>query len=440
MRFFSRSALNPGVEPRECFYWALFDAANSGYSTVVLTAVFNAYFVSVICGGADWAAFGWSTAVAVGNALSMVLMPVIGRMADLKAAKKRWLAAATLLCVVATGLLAFSGPGAWLWASVMIVLSSLGYNVGETLNSAFLPEIARPEAVGKVSGWGWSLGYAGGLATLAVCLAMVLAGRSAGADESILVGASCIVTAAIFLVLAVPAVFLLKERSPAQAESLSFAQAWRDAMAELRETAGLLKDHIDFARLVVCGFLYQCGIATVITLAAVYASAVMGFGLVETLVLVLLVNITAAVGAFFFGYAQDQLGHKRALALTLLVWIAMVVCAAAAESAPLFWAAANLAGLAMGSSQSAGRAMVAVLAPAGRLAQFYSFWNMALWLSAIVGPMTYGAVTWMTGNNQRLAIAATGAFFVLGLAALALVNMERGRRAALCADAGTAAG
>ena len=118
----------------------------------------------------------------------------------------------------------------------------------------------------------------------------------------------------------------------------------------------------------------------------------------------------------------------------------MVVCAAAAESAPLFWAAANLAGLAMGSSQSAGRAMVAVLAPAGRMAQFYSFWNMALWLSAIVGPMTYGAVTWVTGNNQRLAIAATGAFFVLGLAALALVNMERGRRAALCADAGTAAG
>ncbi len=426
MAIFSRSALCEGVAPRECLSWALFDAANSGYSTVVLTAVFNAYFVAVICADADWATFVWSCAVAAGNALSMALMPVIGRMADLKAAKKKWLAAATLLCVAATALLSLSGPGTYVLAISLIVLSSVGYNVGETLNSAFLPEIARPEAVGKVSGWGWSLGYVGGLATLAVCLAVVLAGRRAGESEEVLVGASCLITAAIFFVLAIPAIAFLKERSAPIAPEATWLQAWREASAQLKETASLLGRYRDFARLVVCGFLYQCGIATVITLAAVYASSVMGFGLVQTLVLVLVVNVTAAVGAFAFGYVEDKLGHKLALAVTLLVWIAMVAAAASAQSAGMFWFAANLAGLAMGSSQSAGRAMVAVLAPAGRLAQFYSFWNMALWFSAIVGPITYGAVTWATGNNQRLAIVVVGFFFVLGLLALIPVNLKRG--------------
>ena len=430
MKFFERSALKPGVEPRECFSWALFDAANSGYSTVVLTAVFNAYFVSTICADAEWATFAWSATVACGNAASMLLMPVIGRMADLKASKKKWLAAATLLCVAATALLAFCGPQTYAWAISMIVASCLGFNVGETLNSAFLPEIARPEAVGKVSGWGWSLGYVGGLFTLALCLTVVLVGEKAGFRNDALVAASCLITAVVFFVLAIPSIVFLKERSKAQVQEATWAEAWRDSVAELKDTWALLSSYVDFARLVVCGFLYQCGIATVITLAAVYASSVMGFGLIETLVMVLVVNVTAALGAFGFGYVQDRLGHKSALAATLVVWIAMVATAASAQNAAVFWVAANLAGLAMGSSQSAGRAMVAVLAPPGRLAQFYSFWNMALWLSAIVGPITYGAVTWATGNDQRLAIIAVGFFFVFGLLALIPVNLKRGEAAA----------
>lgn len=430
MKFFERSALKPGVEPRECFSWALFDAANSGYSTAVLTAVFNAYFVSTICADAEWATFAWSATVACGNAASMLLMPVIGRMADLKASKKKWLAAATLLCVAATALLAFCGSQTYVLAISMIVASCLGFNVGETLNSAFLPEIARPEAVGKVSGWGWSLGYVGGLFTLALCLTVVLVGEKAGFSNDALVAASCLITAVVFFVLAIPSIVFLKERSKAQVQDAAWAEAWRDSVAELKDTWALLSRYVDFARLVVCGFLYQCGIATVITLAAVYASSVMGFGLIETLVMVLVVNVTAALGAFGFGYVQDRLGHKSALAATLVVWIAMVATAASAQNAAVFWVAANLAGLAMGSSQSAGRAMVAVLAPPGRLAQFYSFWNMALWLSAIVGPITYGAVTWATGNDQRLAIIAVGFFFVFGLLALIPVNLKRGEAAA----------
>ena len=426
MRFFSKTALNEGVTVRECFSWALFDAANSGYSTVVLTAVFNAYFVSVICADADWATLAWSTTVACANALSMLVMPVVGRMADLKAHKKRWLAIATLVCVVATALLAYAGPGAYVWAAVMVVVSSVGFNVGETLNSAFLPEIARRESLGKVSGWGWSLGYVGGLITLGLCLAVVTAGQSQGLGMDSLVAATNIITAAVFLVVSLPVFMWLKERAVPQVHGIAQLKTAMAQDVDKGKTAETLMKFVDFRYLVVCGFFYQCGVATVITLAAVYASAVMGFGLTETLVMVLLVNITAAVGAFGFGYIQDRIGHKLALALTLLLWIAMVTTAASAQTSAVFWVAANLAGLAMGSSQSAGRALVAVFAPEKKLARFYGIWNMALWLSAVIGPVTYGAVTWMTGNNQRLAIVVTGLFFVAGLIALIPVKVARG--------------
>ena len=410
MPLFQRSVLKEGVSPREAFGWALFDAANSGYSTVVLTAVFNAYFVSKVCGDASWATFLWSCAVGAANALSMVLMPAIGRMADLTATKKKWLVAATMLCVSATALLALSGPGTYVLSVTMLILSYIGYNVGESLNSAFLPEISRPEALGKVSGWGWSLGYVGVLITLGLCLTVVTAGQAQGLGMDALVAATNIITATVFLVVSIPVFLWLKERAIPQVHSAAELKVAMTQDQDKGKTAETLMNFIDFRYLVVCGFFYQCGVATVITLAAVYASAVMGFGLTETLFMVLLVNITAALGAFGFGYVQDRIGHKSALALTSAV----------------FWVAANLAGLAMGSSQSAGRALVAVFAPEKKLARFYGIWNMALWLSAVIGPITYGAVTWMTGNNQRLAIVVTGLFFVAGLIALIPVKVARG--------------
>jgi UMF1 family MFS transporter len=427
MAMFDSSTLKDGVSAKEVWGWALFDAANSGYSTVVLTAVFNAYFVSTVCRDASWATLLWTCAVAFSNFLAIVFMPAIARISDATAKKKIWLLAATLLCIAATAMLSFAREGTLLLAFSMVVLSNFGFSVGETLNSAFLPELARPTALGKVSGWGWSLGYAGGLLTLALCLAVVMRGQSAGLSESTLVPVTNLITAGVFLVLSLPFFLWVKERAvPRPSVSAAKSAARRGIRKQLFGSLKTLRSYPDFACLALCGFLYQCGIATVIALSAIYASEVMGFTMTETLTLVLLVNITAAVGAFGFGYLQDWLGHKRSLMLTLLVWVAMVVTAWAATNAATFWVSANLAGLAMGSSQSAGRAMVAVLSPKARSAEFYGLWNMALWVSAMVGPLTYGTVTWVTGNDQRLAIAVTGLFFVAAVFALMPLDLSRG--------------
>jgi UMF1 family MFS transporter len=168
----------------------------------------------------------------------------------------------------------------------------------------------------------------------------------------------------------------------------------------------------------------------VIALAAVYAEQVMGFEQQETMALVFLVNIASAAGAFLFGYAEDRIGHKPALAVTLVAWIVMVLIASFTTTRALFWVAATLAGLCMGSSQSCGRALVGVLAPATRLGEFYGLWAFATRLAAVVGPLTYGLVSWVTAGNHRIAFLTTGLFFVLGLILLARLDLERGARAA----------
>ena len=187
----------------------------------------------------------------------------------------------------------------------------------------------------------------------------------------------------------------------------------------------------DLRRFLLCILFYQAGITAVISLAAIYAEQVMKFTTEQTIVLILVVNITAALGAFGFGYLQDAIGHVRAIALTLIGWIAMVLIAGLSEDKTSFWIAANLAGLCMGSSQAAGRAVVGYLAPPARLAEFFGLWGLAVKAASIFGPLTYGLVTWIFAGNHRLAIFATGLYFVIGLAILFRVDIERGRSAAL---------
>ena len=422
MALFSQDALNPGVRKREVFGWAMYDFANSGYTTVLLTAVFNAYFVSVVARNADWATFAWTVALSISYAIVMVIGPPLGAWADAHAAKKQLLAISTILCIGGTLALVWAGPGAIAWAMFWIVVSNVFYSMGENLIAAFLPEIARPEALGKVSGWGWSLGYFGGILALAVSLAWVMTAESRGSTTSLAVPGTNIITAVIYGLAALPTFLWLKERAVPAA-----VPGTRAALARLMRTAREAPHYRDLLLVFACGVFYQAGVATVIALAAIYAEQVMGFQTRDTIILIIVVNVTAAVGAFGFGYAQDRIGKVWALRITILGWIAMTVLAYFARTTGLFWIAANIAGLCMGSSQSAGRALVAYFSPPERSAEFFGLWGVATRLAAILGPLTYGAVTWLTGGNHRLAILLTGAFFVISLVILAFVSESRGR-------------
>ena len=429
MQLFDPQSLNPGVPRREVFAWAIYDFANSGYSTVVLTAVFNAYFVNVVAGNAPWATLAWTMTLSASFLIGILVMPTLGAYADLHAKKKLLMGLVTVGCVAGTAALALAGPGDLALSVVAIIVSNACFAAGVTLNSAFLPELAREEALGKVSGWGWSLGYVGGLLSLGLGLGYVLWAQARSLPATHYVPVTMLITAGVFALASIPTFVVLHERAEPLGRG-TVASVLRDSTQRLWHTLAHLREFRDFGWLALCGLLYQGGLSVVIALAAIYAQQVMQFSTAQTMMLILAVNVTAAIGAFLFGYVQDAVGHKRALALTIVGWIVMVLIAGFARGVLWFWIAANIAGLCMGSSQSAGRAMVGVFAPAHRRAEFYSLWNVAVWLSAVIGPLTYGLVTWLTDNNHRLAILTTGLYFVAGLLVLAKVDVERGRRAA----------
>jgi UMF1 family MFS transporter len=409
----------------------MYDFANSGYTTVVVTAVFNAYFVGVVAAGQPWATIAWTLSLAVSYAATILLGPLIGTYADRYGRKKRLLVFTTLGCVIFTAALSLVGSGDIWLGIVLVALSNLFFSLGENLAGAFLPEIARPESIGRLSGWGWSVGYVGGLVSLGASLAWVSHAQAAGQGSDAFVPVCMLITAAIFAVASLPAFLFLRERGAAQPPVAGDSIQWRAAFAQLGQSLGSLRSFPDLRRFLWCIVWYQAGVQTVVALAAIYAEQALKFETADTIRLILLVNITAAVGAAFFGQVQDRLGHVRTLAVTLLGWLVAIGLAWASTGPGMFWIAANVVGICLGASQSAGRALVGYLSPAARRAEFFGLWGVAVKLSSILGPVSYGLVSWVSGGDHRLAILLTGAFFIAGLAVLRSVDAVRGRAQAL---------
>jgi len=423
------------VTRREVWSWAMYDFANSGYTTVVITAIFNAFFVSVIAGGADWATLLWTTVVAISYVIVMIVGPVLGAWADRRAAKKRVLALATVGCVLTTLALApVAAQGdAWLIAAcVLFIASNVFYSLGENFTAAFLPELATSEHIARVSAWGWSLGYVGGLVTLGVCLWWVLSQQAAGAKAIEYIPWTLVITAVIYALASIPTFLFLRERALPRASVAEddAGQVMRGIATKLARSMRELRQYPDLRRFFWAGLAYQAGLAVVITLASVYAEQALGFKMADTIKLLLVVNVSAAIGAFLFGYVQDHIGHKPTLAITLLMWIATVVIAYVWHTQTGFWVAANLAGLCLGASQSGGRALVGILSPRQQVAEFYGLWGLVVRLAGVIGPLLYGTVTWATAGNHRLALLITGGMFVIGLVLLARVDVGAGERAA----------
>jgi UMF1 family MFS transporter len=414
---------------RELWAWAFYDFANSGYTTVVLTAVFNAYFVGVVAAahGPGRATLLWTAAIALANAMVVLGGPLLGAHADAHASKKRFLVATTFGCVALTAALAVVGPGDVALGFALLVGSCVMFALGENLIAAFLPELAPSAALGRLSARGWALGYLGGLLVLGLCLAWIQLAESRGATAAEAVPGTMLIVAGAFALAALPTLLWLRDRAPGTPRSGDTATAgWRRLAHSWRET----RRYPDLRRFLVTLAVYHAGIQTVIVLATVYAQQAMGFGTVESLWLILVVNVTAAIGALAFGHLQDRIGSVRTLAMALALWVLACGCAWFAEGRMLFWIAANLVGIAMGASQSAGRALVGRFTPVGRTAEFFGLWGVAVKLAAIVGPLAYGLLGFVTDGDHRTALLSTLAFFVAGLLLLRGTDEARGMRAA----------
>jgi len=411
----------------------MFDFANSGYTTVVLTTVFSAYFVKVIAGpdgGNGHSTFYWTLAISIANLVVLSTAPVLGAIADFSGFKKRFLAITAFTCVLFTALLATVQPGEIFLGLLLVVIATIMFAAGENFIAAFLPEISPPEHMGRISGYGWSLGYIGGILVLALCLGYITWARANGQVSHEYVPATMLITAVSFAIAALPTFIWLPERAPHQ--SLPSGQSYiRVGFGRVIDTFHRSRHYKDLWRALMAMAVYHCGIYTVVVLAAVYASEVMRFTTSDTIRLIMIVNVTAAIGAFFFGRLQDRFGSVRSIQAVLVLWVVALLMVVFIHDKVEFWIAANLIGISMGASQSGGRALIGQFSPVDQAAEFFGFWGMATKLSAIVGPLAYGLITVISNGNHQIALMVTTLFFIGGLFTIHGVDEARGKQAAL---------
>ncbi|MNR86889.1 Vacuole effluxer Atg22 like protein [compost metagenome] len=408
---------------REIWAWAMYDFANSGYSTVVLTAVYNAYFVGVVAGqlGTGRATLLWTLALGLSNSLVILSAPLIGAIADARGTKKRFLALSTFICAVSTAILGVTGNLPL--AVTLLILSNLAFATGENLVAAFLPEVAPEGKMGRVSAFGWSLGYLGGLSVLGLSLALVGTHAQQGSSHGVPLALG--LAALIYGIAALPTfIWVPERRALAAAPPRGYLKT---GFGRLKRTADEIETFPDLRWFLAAGFAMASGTFTVTVLAAVYAHEVFGFATSELLGLFMVLNVVAAGGTIGFGQLQDRWGSVPALNLSLGLWIASLGLAFMAQNRPTFWAAAIGVGVAMGGSQSMGRALLGMLTPPERFAEFYGFWGMTVRLAAVVGPLSFGAIVAGTGGNLRLGLLSTATYFLLGMLLLTRVDERRGR-------------
>ena len=427
---------------REIFGWAMFDFANQAYTLLIITVIFGDLFTRVIVGDAsnDYRLGNllWSIALALSYLAVVITAPVAGAVMDFTQARKRFLFASYVLTVVSTTLLYFVAPG-YIWLGMaLIVVSNFAYAIGESFIASFLTDLGPRDALGWISGFGWALGYVGGL--VATVFALLLLGEVSleNFERIRWVGPFAGV---FFLVAALPTFIWLRDRGRQRRLAGDPRRYWVMGYRRVRQTLSDLAAFRDLSILMISVFFAMAGIYIVISFTFIYGAQVIGWDESVRVTMFVLVQITAALGALGFGFLQDKLGARRVYLATLALWVVAVTLIFATpwlgrwlpyQTQHVFLVVGCVAGLCLGSAQSAGRALVGVLAPSKRVGELFGFWGLAGKLAAIVGILGLGLLQWAVGLHAAILFCAV--LFALAFVSVLFLDEDRGRGIAEGAD------
>ena len=426
---------------KELFGWAMFDFANSSYTTVIITVVFCIIFPRIIVGDGPEYRLGnllWSTALSISYLIVLLTAPLFGAIMDYTGLKKKFLFGSYFLTVIATAALYFVGPGDIVLGMLLIILSNIGFSYSESFVSSFLPDLGPPEDLGKISGYAWGLGYFGGLISAAV----VIFGLNAGVytmenfQNLRLVGP---VTGLFFLIAAIPTFLWVKERTIPRPLSKN-ENYITIGLKRLKKTFLDIRDYKDLIILLASFFFAYAGLSIVIAFAFIYGDQIIKWSRSTQILMFVITQFTAAAGAFLFGIIQDRWKAKPAFIMTLVLWIVSViliyevievtafvnsVTGLALQEAHVFLVVGFIAGLGLGSTQSACRAMVGLFSPDTKSGEFFGLWSFTGRLSAIVGLMSLGLLQTLFGLQKAILVCLV--FFLMSLVIVLFVNEERGK-------------
>ncbi len=398
--------------------WCLFDVANSAYTTIIITVAFNVIFTKLIVGSQTEGGLShgnalWAWTLAASWLVVAFAGPLLGSISDSRGWRKPLLATSVLLCCLASSGLYFVSPGEVGLAVVLILFSNMGYSLSENFISAFLPSVAKPEDMGRVSGLAWGLGYFGGLGSILIC--QVVTGLDYAPDNFDRLRWVGPLTAGFFLMGSLPALLWLREpaRVPHPAQSLG----------KIRDTLDRLRALPDLARLLVSSFFFQGGLAIVISFAAIYGEQEVGLTGGWQAALFISLQLTAAGGAFFFGWLQSRWSGLKTLDVTLYIWLLTILLIyeirpladllGLADLRLLFLVVGNLAGLCLGATQSVARALVGQMAPPERSGEVFGLWGFSGKLAMVFSLFVFGGLQKWVGLRHSLLFCAV--LFVVSL-------------------------
>jgi UMF1 family MFS transporter len=404
----------PAPWRRPVLAWTLYDFANSAVSAVIVATVFQRYYIEAVVGNerglGDW---WWATASSLTMILVALSAPILGGIADHAGVRKPFFIGFTTVSVVGTALLATVGPGMVVWGFVLIVVTLVTFEAAFVYYNAYLPRIATPESLGRVSASGFAVGYAGSLVAFLVAIPFAV-------NEAYWV--CFLATAAQFALFALPAFVAL----PADArQAMPLDAAIRRGVAGTVRTLREILTSRDLRAMkgfLLAYFVYEDGVNTVIIFSGSFTGTTLGFTFTETILLFMFVQATALLGSAAWARPTDTWGPRRVIMVTLVQWIAVTVLAYFVQAKWHFWVVAVLAGTGLGAIQAASRALMASLVPRGREAEFFGFYALVGKTGAVMGPLVFGGVSRAMAGDQRAAIAAVGLFFVVGLVLLRRVE------------------
>jgi len=447
-------AINLKQKRKEQWAWYLYDFGNSAYAAVVLLAVYSVYFKQGVVAGPEGSAL-WGLSLTIAMLVVAVISPFLGTLADYSQKKRSFLFVMTSMAVLFTGLLFFVQKGDIVLGMVLFILAEIGYRSGQVFYNALLVDVAEPEELGRVSGTGWAVGSLGGI----ICLIIVLVLIQMNPGNAVVVRFTLVFTAVYFLVFALPAMLLIKEKKPP--EKSQGKNYMKIAVDRLKNTIKSVRSFKEFIKFMVALLIYNDGIIAALDFAAIIGAVLFGITDTQLIIFVIIVQITNVIGSYVYALIGERYGYKNSLVQSLLLMILSIVGMLFINGPIAFFIVGALAGFAMAGVQSVSRTLVSIFAPKSKTAEFFGFFALAGRTSSIIGPGIMGfaasgisawLMTTLVNNGlvtagselaikvteqvgHRIAIISIVIFLLVGLMLLLFVNEKEGKLAAEIAEA-----
>ncbi len=391
------------------FFWSLFDFANTAFSVIIVTVIYSKYFSNYVAGGRKWL---WGLAVSLSMVFAALLSPPMGAIADVSRNRKRFLLLLTLVSVICTALMFNVYKGDVELGLVLFVLANIGYEAGIVFYDSFLPYLTEKKNFGRVSGYGYAMGYFGALAVLLIV--MILLPPASAPDYNFYIRLSFVIAAGFFLFFSLPLFLFVHEPKTSMVPKGSYIKSGMSKSGKTLKALFVHRTYPSISRFLLAFFLYNDAIITIIAFASIFASSVLKMTDDQVIYFFVIVQSTAILGSFIFGIVSDHIGPKKTISITLVIWVFVIIGAFLVQNIFQFYLVGLSAGISIGSSQSCSRSLMALLTPKEREAEFFGFYDGLFGKSsAVVGPLVYGIVADL--SNQRLAALTIGIFFVVGL-------------------------